>query len=211
MKAVITGDIINSTAMPTMQRVQLPLLFSQIMRELERLSPCQYEIFRGDSFQIVVSNPEEVMTIAILLRAKLISLTSENAEAILDARIAIGIGNIEYRNERISTSDGEAFHYSGREFDHLGKRNLALRTRWIDVNEEFNIVIPFVDDIINNWTPSQAKVIYMSLLENISQKEIAFRLNTSAQNISKISTIAREKLIRNFLNRFYQVIISQLT
>jgi len=209
MNGIITGDIIDSTSIPIEQRKDLLTAISVISEELQVFSPLKCEIYRGDSFQIVVNRPEMAMLIAILLRAGLKSRVPKGSKQNWDARIAVGIGEIEFISDSILVSDGEAFRLSGREFDELGKRNLAIRTRWDDANEELKISTAFADDIITNWTSSQSLVIYMSLAYQMTQKEIAEKLGQSSQNISKLSNVAKEKLIRTYINRCTQIIMNK--
>nr|WP_321522625.1 hypothetical protein [uncultured Macellibacteroides sp.] len=209
MNGIITGDIIDSTSIPIEQRKDLLTAISVISEELQVFSPLKCEIYRGDSFQIVVNRPEMAMLIAILLRAGLKSRVPKGSKQNWDARIAVGIGEIEFISDSILVSDGEAFRLSGREFDELGKRNLAVRTRWEDANEELKISTAFADDIITNWTSSQSLVIYMSLAYQMTQKEIAEKLGQSSQNISKLSNVAKEKLIRTYINRCTQIIMNK--
>lgn len=209
MNGIITGDIIDSTSIPIEQRKDLLTAISVISEELQVFSPLKCEIYRGDSFQIVVNRPEMAMLIAILLRAGLKSRIPKGSKQNWDARIAVGIGEMEFISDSILVSDGEAFRLSGREFDELGKRNLAIRTRWDDANEELKISTAFADDIITNWTSSQSLVIYMSLAYQMTQKEIADKLGQSSQNISKLSNVAKEKLIRTYINRCTQIIMNK--
>ena len=149
------------------------------------------------------------MCIRDRLRAGLKSRIPKGSKQNWDARIAVGIGEMEFISDSILVSDGEAFRLSGREFDELGKRNLAIRTRWDDANEELKISTAFADDIITNWTSSQSLVIYMSLAYQMTQKEIADKLGQSSQNISKLSNVAKEKLIRTYINRCTQIIMNK--
>ena len=126
IKAVITGDIINSTRIRAERRTLLIDSILRVADELKILSPLQIEMFRGDSFQVVVDEPEEALRIAILLRAGLKCSTPLECGSAWDARIALGVGEISYGADKIVMSDGEAFHFSGRELDGIGKSRLAV-------------------------------------------------------------------------------------
>lgn len=209
MKGIITGDIIGSTSIPSEQRQLLPDAVMQAAADLERISPLKCELFRGDSFQVMVEQPELSLTIAVLMRAGLKRRTPHDSKSAWDARIAVGIGDVDYESEHLTVSDGEAFHYSGREFDKLGKRNLAVLTRWDEVNDELSVSTSFADDIINGWTVSQAEAVYLSLGERMAQKDIALQLGKTKQNVSKLLASAKEPLISLYLERFVQIIHSK--
>jgi hypothetical protein len=206
MKAVITGDIINSTAIPIEQRPQLLQALDNIVSDLKHLCSMKYEVFRGDSFQILIDQTEWALLVAVLVRAGLRMNTPKNSKLIWDARVAVGVGNVEFVADQIVASDGEAFQLSGRAFDELGKQNLVVKTESEPINEELKVSTMFADDIISNWTPAQSFVVFESLAFEKSQKEIAEAQEQSAQNISKISLLAKEKLIRQYINRYHQLI-----
>ncbi|RHJ94871.1 hypothetical protein [Parabacteroides bouchesdurhonensis] len=208
IKGVITGDVINSTAIRVDWKKQLIDSIQDVADELTILTPLEIEFFRGDSFQLVVDKPEEALKVAILLRAGLKRKTPPESKNIWDARIALGVGEISYTSDKVVISDGEAFHFSGWGLDEIGKQKLTIRTRWENVNEELKVSTAFADDIISDWTNSQAQVIYPTLLYQTSQKDIAIEYNKTAQNISKLLGTAKENLIRMYLER-YSILITR--
>ena len=77
IKGVITGDIIQSTRIkPENKQLVLDTIRNTVY-EMEKWSKMKLEIFRGDSFQIVIDNPYEAVRIAILIRAGLQKSTPE--------------------------------------------------------------------------------------------------------------------------------------
>lgn len=108
-KAVITGDIVRSEFIGLDKRGELLKALQQVCEELQKFSPMKMEIYRGDSFQIVMERPEVSLKVATLIRSYLISKTPQGEKNIWDARISIGIGEIDYVSTSIVVSDGEAF------------------------------------------------------------------------------------------------------
>lgn len=92
IKGVITGDIIDSSAIQIEYRDFLLKSIQKIAEELNVIEPLKIEFFRGDSFQMVINNPENAMQIAILLRAGLKSHTPKGCEKPWDARLSLGVG-----------------------------------------------------------------------------------------------------------------------
>lgn len=211
IKSVITGDIIDSSSIHLKYRDILLESIYKIADDLSIIEPLKIEIFRGDSFQMLVDKPENSMKIAILFRAGLKCCTPVECNKLWDARLSIGVGGISYRANSILQSDGEAFQYSGRELDAMGKCRLVVKTNCDDLNEELKVSTSFADDIISSWTKSQSQAIYQSLLYNIPQKVIAQKLQKSAQNISKLLSAAKIELIRKYLNRFSQLISNKIS
>lgn len=201
LKGIITADIIGSTSIDADARGELPELINQLTDELQKVSQIQVEIFRGDSFQVMVQDVEKTPLVAVLLRAGLRKSELRSKTKILDARMAIGIGKVSYINEKITLSDGEAFILSGREFDELGKRKLSILTPSEDVNAELRVETAFLDDVISHWTRQQSECIYNALLTNAKQYQLASDDNTSRQNVGKKLSAAKERLVRMYLDR----------
>ena len=210
MKAIITGDIIDSTMVPIDKRKKLISVIKVAISYVSKFSPLKYEIFRGDSFQIVIEHPEKSLLMAILLRAYLRMSTPKDCKISWDARLAIGIGEIEFQSTDIASSDGEAFRLSGRGLDNIGKKNLGIFTSWEDINEEMKISTIFADDIISNWSISQAETIIESIGENHIQKEIAAKFGKTQQAVNKILISSKDNLIKLYIKRFETIILNKI-
>ena len=206
IKGVITGDIIESSAIQIKYRDFLLKSIREIADELSVIEPLRIEMFRGDSFQAVIDRPENAMKIAFLLRAGLKGHTPKECKKPWDARLSIGVGTISYHADNTVLSDGEAFQYSGRELDEMGKRRLVVKTRWADVNEELLVSGAFADEVVSSWSVPQSQAAYQELLYNISQKEIANKFQKSAQNISKLLGAAKVNLVQMYIDRYHKLI-----
>ena len=201
LKGIITADIVDSTHIETEARGELPQLINKLAIELHEICPVKVEMFRGDSFQVMVEEAEKAPLVAVLLRAGLRKSELRSKSKVIDARMSIGIGKVSYINEKITLSDGEAFILSGREFDELGKRKLSILTPSEDVNAELRVETAFLDDVISHWTRQQSECIYNALLTNAKQYQLASDDNTSRQNVGKKLSAAKERLVRMYLDR----------
>ncbi|KAF9657503.1 SatD family protein [Tenacibaculum sp. ZH5_bin.1] len=177
MTSVITGDIINSRGVSA--ETWLPVLkesFNTIGK-----TPKTWELFRGDSFQIEIENIAEALLFTFKLKSTIKKIKD------LDIRLAIGIGNKSFDTEKITEANGEAFINSGYAFDHLlKKQNLALKTPWEGINEEFEVSLGLSLLIIDNWTTNSAAFVNMSLQNPEStQKIIAKKLAISESSASE--------------------------
>lgn len=208
MKGIITGDIVDSSQISAQYRGELLKCLNTMGDELQCVTPFSMELFRGDSFQLLIDEPSAAIKIAILLRAGLIRHTASKENGMWDARISLGIGNVEFLSERIVTSDGEAFHYSGRQLDEMGKQRLAVKTPWQDVNDELALSTAFIDDIINGWSSKQAGMIYLALRQDTPKKDIAKLIGTSVQNVRNVLSSAKESLVRKYIERYRDIIMS---
>ena len=142
-----------------------------------------------------------------MIRAGLKAYCPTDSKPVWDARISIGIGTTDYQGDSIVTSDGEAFKLSGRGLDAIEKNRLVLSSCWKDVDEELEVGLAFLDDLVSHWSANQAKVIYLSVAQKLSQASIAKSIEKSQQNVSKTLTSAKESLLVRFLNRFETIII----
>lgn len=198
IKGVLTGDLVNSTRISIEWRQAVVDALNECIADFSSLTPINIEMFRGDSFQVVVGNPELSLTVAVALRAKLRASTPEKEE-IWDARISVGIGDVSFENDHIITSDGEAFWLSGRTFDAMGKRKLTITTPWAEFNSTLELITRFADDVVSSWTIKQAKVAYHSLLSPKTQKDMAADLGLTKQNFNSHWSSARIQLIQDYL------------
>lgn len=206
IKAVITGDIVRSEQIAIDKRDLLLKVLRDIVRDVQEKSPMGMEMFRGDSFQIVLERPEASMEVATMIRAGLKSNSPTDENEVWDARLSIGIGTINYQSDSIVTSDGEAFKLSGRGLDAMGKSRLAVKTCWEDVNEVLDVLMAFVDDLITGWSVNQANAVYHSVALGLSQTDIATQFEKSQQNVSKTLNSSKEWLLKLALNRFETII-----
>jgi hypothetical protein len=200
MEAIITGDLINSRQVEPSE--WMPAL-KKVLKKYGK-EPKNWEIFRGDSFQLN-TKPEDALMAAILIKAKIKQWKN------LDVRIGIGIGEITYQAAKITESDGTAFLNSGECFEELKKQTLAIKTPNKDLNETLNLMIELASLTIDRWTETAAKLIKLKIEnQNLNQKDLANLLNKTAQGtISEGLKRAGYDEIQRLLN-YYKLKISEL-
>jgi hypothetical protein len=175
MIAVITGDIINSRdSNPDVWMLELKAVLNKYGQE-----PKDWEIFRGDSFQLMLA-PQEALEAAILFKSYIKQIKS------IDVRMGIGIGDIVYQSEKITAANGPAFIHSGESFESLKKETLKIKSQWKELDSSINLMIELASLTIDNWTPTTSKIIQTALENpNTKQNEIARILNKSQSTISE--------------------------
>lgn len=176
--AVITGDIVASSKFPETVRFKLHNVMvdgGEALRQIFPLAvPWNLEIFRGDSWQLVVSDPSLSLRIALFYRA---FLRAHLANYNVDSRLAIAIGTIDFiPSNRISAGDGQAFQKSGRLLEKMPKNNrmtfgIAGREN-TDIHLALEIVVLFLDTLIMRWTARQAQAV-ADILQGWTQEKIA--------------------------------------
>lgn len=127
-----------------------------------------------------------------------------------DARIAIGVGEISYKANNISESQGDAFEKSGRVLDALKPDNerLAILTPWEDINSELSIECKLADAIISRWTATTAEAMFHYLLYNRNQLELATLLKITQPGVHKrLVMYGNMPGVQSFLNRYHELIM----
>lgn len=117
--AVLTGDIVKSRDIAP--RAKLITTLKEALDTVKKKHQAEYDLYRGDSFQVVVPSVPAAVMVAIIIRSKLITQSPKKSE-MWDARISIGIGEISYKGEKITDSDGPAFLLSGNGMEELRKK-----------------------------------------------------------------------------------------
>lgn len=174
MTAIITGDIVNSRQKKAEEWLEL------LKKVLSRFgsTPQNWEVYRGDHFQLEVNVVDAFWT-AIILKSYLKQISR------IDVRMAIGIGRKSHHANRVLESNGTAFIHSGEAFDTLGKEFLSIRSEWKEIDEEMGVYMGLLSLVANSWTPLTALIV-QTVAENqsLSQKEIASIIGRTQSNIS---------------------------
>ena len=207
--AIITGDIVDSTKLTVEGRESMLNNLQLIPEVLSPVQKVSIENFRGDSFQIGISDAVTALRCALAIRAWLRSHKLYDSK-VLDARLAIGVGTLDYESETLSTSDGEAYRLSGRLLDDMNKSRLEIGTPWEDVNEELKLATAFADNIVSSWSHNQSKIILRSLITSKNHVELSHELGISRQMVDKSLKASKEELIEAYIKRFEKLIINHI-
>lgn len=193
MKAVITGDIINSRVLP-------PTWIDALKGALEHLfgKEIKWEIFRGDSFQVEL-NAKDALINAIYIKACIKTL--KNA----DVRMGIGIGKKGIDAAKVTEANGEAYVNSGNAFDTLktNKVNMAIITPSPTLNEELNLFIKLALISMDSWGQISAEMVkYAIENQNSKQDKIAKLAGRSQSSVSEALKRAHFTEIMELENRY---------
>ena len=177
MRAIITGDIINSQE--TDSENWLPKL-KELLGKWGK-TPTDWEVYRGDEFQIKCSI-DDVFWKALSIKSLIKQF--EN----LDVRIAIGIGEEQYSSEKITESNGTAYVNSGRllnEIKNEGK-TFAIKTPNEGINADFNILFKWSSLDFDSWTVAVSEIVHLLMMDkNLTQDDLAKKLNISQSSVSQ--------------------------
>ncbi|MBP6681619.1 MAG: hypothetical protein KA166_10515 [Saprospiraceae bacterium] len=179
MTSVITGDIINSRNLenPNIWMAGLKEVFETVGPE-----PETWDIYRGDSFQLEVKDPEMLFKMALLIKATIKSIKG------IDVRMALGVGEKNYEAARITESNGEAFINSGEQFEKLKteKLTLAFRSPWPELDKDMNVFFQLASIPMDQWKSKTAQLVKVVLTHpDKGQQEIADLLGIQQAAVSQ--------------------------
>lgn len=196
MIAVITGDIIGSG------KADPASWLKALKNRLNRYGtvPKDWEIYRGDEFQLEIKQPEEALEKAFQIKACIKTFKS------LDARIAIGIGEKSYQGDSVSESNGTAFINSGRQLDALKKQKVTMAVSSPEkaFDQEINLMLKLAMTTMDNWSVVSAKLAELVLDDpDLLQEEIAEILQIKQAAVSQRSRRANLDLMLE-LEQYYR-------
>lgn len=188
--AVLTGDLVASGQVPSDQYDTLLYHLDQTLRYLNEVYAGQYNIYRGDAFQLQLHTPRDWANAMLLLRLAMKSRQQ-------DCRLGIGIGSVSNPRPDIKSATGEAFTLSGTKLDSLPQGQLLGIG---STNERFNwhagIHLRLTDALLQQMTARQAQALFEYLtLEDKSHLAVAKRLHTSRVNATKLLNQAHYDLL----------------
>ena len=202
MISVISGDIINS------RKTQSATWLKVLKKELSKWgdSPRQWNIYRGDSFQVEIKSATDALSAAFQIKAAIKSLKG------MDVRMAIGIGEKEYSAKNITESKGSAFIHSGElvEAHKKLKLNLWIRSSNATFDREMNLYLKLALIVMDSWTTNAAEAIHTSLQHPEKSQEAIGKLLGIKQNA--ISTRLKRACYNEIiaLNEMYQTKLAEL-
>ncbi|MBM6499203.1 SatD family protein [Flavobacterium macrobrachii] len=177
MIVILTADIINSRKLSSKKWMND---FKQLLNSFGK-SPNDWEIYRGDEFQLEIKNPEDAFLIAFQLKAFFKSIN-------LDVRMSLGFGDKTYKTKKITESNGSAFIRSGELFETLKKQkiNLAVNSGNPDFDEEFNLILQLSMSFMDSWLQQSAEFVLVAIQNpTLSQEEIGLKLGINQAAVSR--------------------------
>lgn len=221
MEAIITGDIVSSRKIEPAYRQQLFKSLSAFLKTLKKNYISSYETFRGDSIQCKVRLPELSLRAALLIRAFLRAYMPEDTKSAspeknnkgyfstkYDIRLAIGIGEVDFIDEKkITSSDGKAFRLSGEGLDSMkdSSQRLMIRSVHTDFDEQIEPPVLLLDALIQKWTQNQA-ALALYKLQQIKEDEIAAILHITQSAVTQRKKTAQWYAVEKLLTYFEKTI-----
>ncbi len=207
--SVITGDIVKSSKLSLNQHKQLIKVMRSCSKEVSKIFPdalkYEPELFRGDSWQLLIKKPELALSIALFYRAYLKAKMQLNS---IDSRMAISIGTVDFVESSFGV--GDAYKISGKALDKKGKRKLKFVSDIILNADVLDLIIQNSDFISSRWTSKQCKIVLLAL-QNMDQKAIASKLRITQQAVSKQIDAAGWMIVSDNIAYFNNVVLKAST
>lgn len=207
MYSVLSGDLVGSSKLNEKERKEVLTVLKGSFKLIASVYPgavkSNFDIYRGDSFQGILCEPGFSLGAAVIIRAYLRSKIERKA----DARIAIGIGKIDYLPAHITEGYGEAYSLSGKLLDEMKKSryNLQIRTPSEEINNELKVEFIMLDFVISRWSPEQSEAV-IEHLKGFTQERIAKKISISQPAVHKRLENAGVWLIDKMRYRFEKLI-----
>lgn len=172
--AVITGDIVGSSSLDVPERRRLLKVIGESSRLLRGIMgkaiPLDIDVFRGDSWQMLITDPPRSLRAALLFRAL---LRSKMASHHFDTRLAIGVGSADLLpRRRVSEGTGEAFRRSGHALDAMKKRRMTFSYPGAEAEAALDAIVHLLDALAVGWTDKQAWAL-VGAMRGWTQREIS--------------------------------------
>jgi len=173
--AIITGDIVASSRLSSNKREMLHKVMmdsSKVLQdEFKDAVPMGVDIFRGDSWQIIISKPAKVLRLALFYKAMLRAKMESHR---FNTRMAIALGHVDFiPGNRVSEGYGEAYQLSGKALESMPKAsNMSFVFPGMELEKALNVVIRLIDSISSRWSDRQALAV-TGALRGWKQEKIA--------------------------------------
>jgi hypothetical protein len=181
--AVITGDVIGSRrlAAPLARRLGDTLRASgELVGEIvgPEVMPLPVDVFRGDSWQMLLSSPVPALRAMLLFRAHFRAAMQPDSRSPVDTRMAFAVGRLEPPlPARVSESLAPVFQRSGTALEAMRDRRMSLAEADTATESEavlpaeWDVILRLLDEFASDWTAKQALAVE-GALRGLRQEEI---------------------------------------
>nr|WP_297349178.1 hypothetical protein [uncultured Glaciecola sp.] len=197
---VLTADIVHSTKLDAEDYASVMQTLQKLLTSQAARYQCKFEIFRGDSFQILYTNIIDAMNSVLSIRLYLQSGIECPAIKLTQS---IAIGRVEQASSNLSSSLGEAFILSGRALDKAARGDLVINFGNDLCSTDLSISTLFLHHLLTGLTEKQAEVLYYYIEFNFPEQQvIADHMNVTRQNVATHLKRSGAELVRAYLVSF---------
>lgn len=168
---VVTGDVVGSTKLSSLEREALYEVMREGSRELRKWlgknMPLEVDIYGGDTWQLLLADPGKALSAGLYFRSYLQSRAPRR-----DTRFVAAVGPIDFvPRKRVSEGDGEAFRLSGQGLKELKKRRMGFAAHDLGASRQWDLVFDLVDALATRW-PEKRALAVTGAIRDWTQEEI---------------------------------------
>lgn len=198
MLAVLTGDLVHSTKLDAKTYSLVVTVLEEYFEALHQQHGVDYEIFRGDGFQLVFTKAE--LAVTVLLQTKLFLNSQINGHAI-DCTQCLAYGSGNYNVGKPGRSSGGVFVTSGRGLEKTRPGEVRIMSHLPLLQPATDLICQQMSYVLNKLSVKQAGLLYHYIKEGFpAHKVLAIWADTSRQNISERLKAAGGDLLQPFIN-----------
>ena len=200
---VITGDVSNSQSYSDAEFREIIATLRERLTYYAEYYGGDFDIYRGDAFQLVVAQPQHSIAAAIGLRLALKAHASG-----VDVRMSVAVGEAQFRPSEVKTGTGDAFVLSGRGLDNIKPHYLTFCSGEQTLDDKTQLLTRFADAHINGLTQTQSQTLlaYLEATDK-SHESVAAILDKNRSNVSRILNASNYKLIAEYLDYMERALI----
>ncbi|MCL5255729.1 MAG: hypothetical protein M1363_06340 [Gammaproteobacteria bacterium] len=196
LSAVITGDIVKSTELVSEDFACALKNLDQILSVITDREQAKYEMFRGDSFQLLLSDGKNALKYAVLIR-----LAMKFNFPHVDIRQSVGLSYVDGSGLKLATSRGEAFTLSGHGLEQMKKQLLTIHFPPAHQENCCILLTRHLDGHLQGLSKEQALVLFTFLWEEKAKhQDIANRVGKSRANTTQLLNACDYRLVADTLN-----------
>lgn len=204
--AVLTGDLVGHVRKGTTATEAAMTALAQTADGIAgwtgQAAP-RFTRFRGDGWQIYLTQPPLSLRAAVVMQARLMTLGMES-------RIAIGIGPAEsLGTTNLADAAGPAFETSGRGLDAMGDA-WRLHIAGDGVLPQDSQIADLLGERMQRWTPAQAEAAALRLASRdrvVTLFDIGRVLGISPQAVNDRLRGAGSNVLESVLRRWEKVAV----
>ncbi|MDC8830791.1 hypothetical protein [Alteromonas gilva] len=202
LMAVITGDIVGSQRLPVAQFHDVMQRLQQRLEALQADFQFDFDIYRGDSFQLALRQPCDAA-----LLVSVIQLGLAAGMPAVKVRQCIGLGKSQPLARGVKVATGEAFTLSGRGLDTLKNGGILVQTSCAAMQYHLALVTKYFASHLARLTTTQSEVVLAYLLaQDKSHEGLAAQLNKTRSNVTRILNTSQYHLITGYLKYFAELV-----
>ena len=209
--AVLTTDIVHSTKMSPTEYASVMKALQSLLESQKQRYKCKFEIFRGDSFQILYPDRSTAMHSALSIRLYLQSGIDCPATKLTQS---LALGNVEKLSNTLGSSIGEAFIVTGRALDKASRGDLLVKfpEKLQDNGTSMDLTLStlFLRKLLNGLTEKQSEVLFYYVDLNCpEQQSIADIMKMTRQNVATHLKRSGGDLLKSYLEAYQKLCLGQ--